>query len=179
MSDTARSAKKIAALAVMAALLTGGKAALAAVFNVEVVSLFCALFGYVFGPVAMIPVCVFVLIEVLIWGIGYPSWVITYFIHFNLIVIVFWGLKRIRLRTPVVYVVVIAFMTFCFGVLEAVLNVLPVSVDLDNFFWRFGVYYGRGVAFCLVHIISNAIIFSLLFIPLKKLLSAIKEKMRI
>ena len=163
----------------MAALLSGGKWALSAVVNVEVVSLFCALFGYVFGPVATIPVCVFVLLEVMIYGIGYPSWVITYFIHFNSIVIVFWLLSKIKLKTPVVYAVVIAFMTFVFGVMEAALNVLPVSTSLDNFGWRFGVYYGRGVAFCLVHIISNTIIFAVLFLPLKKLLFAIKEKMQI
>ena len=179
MSQTGRSAKKIAALAVMAALLSGGKWALSAVFNVEVVSLFCALFGYVFGPIATIPVCVFVLLEVMIYGIGYPSWVITYFIHFNSIVIVFWLLSKARLKTPIVYAIVIAFMTFIFGVMEAFLNVIMVSTSFDDFLWRFGVYYGRGIIFCLVHIISNTIIFLVLFLPLKKLLTALKDRMQI
>ena len=179
MGKTGSVAKKVAALAVMAALLSVGKAALSAVFNVEVVSLFCALFGYVFGPVAVIPTCIFVIIECLIWGIGYPSWVITYFVHFNSIVIFFYLLSKVSLKTPIVYALVIATMTFAFGVLEAALNVLPVSTDLDNFFWRFGVYYGRGVALCAVHIVSNTIIFTLLFVPLKKLLQSLKEKMRI
>ena len=179
MTNSGSTAKKIAALAVMAALLTGGKAALSAIFNVEIVSLFCALFGYVFGPIAVIPVCSFVFIEVLIWGIGYPSWVIAYFINFNLIAILFWLLSKIKLKTPVLYCIVIAVMTFLFGVLEAALNVLPVSTDVENFIWRFSVYYGRGIVFCLVHIVSNTVIFAVLFMPLKKLLIVIKEKMRI
>ena len=179
MKSAKDSAKKIAALAVMAALLTGGKMALSMVFNVEIVSLFCALFGYVFGPVAMIPVCSFVFIEVLIWGIGYPSWVIAYIVHFNLIAIVFWLLSKVNLKTPVVYALIIAFLTFLFGVFEAALNVLPVSQSFEDFKWRFGVYYGRGIAFCTVHIISNTAIFAVLFIPLKTVLRSIKEKMSI
>ena len=58
----ASAAKKIAVLAVMAALLVAGKAALTAIANVEVVSLFCALFGYVFGVVSVIPVCILITI---------------------------------------------------------------------------------------------------------------------
>ena len=179
MNKTVNSAKKIAVLAVMAALLTGGKYALSFIINVEVVSIFCALFGYVFGPMAMLSVCSFVLIEVLIWGLGFPSWVIAYFVHFNLIVVVFWLLSKINLKTPIVYSITIAVLTFLFGVFEAVLNVLPASKNLDNFFWRFGIYYGNGVIVCLVHIISNTVIFAVLFLPLKKILLALKKKMRI
>ena len=171
-------AKQIAALALMAALLIAGKAALTAVANVEVVSLFCALFGYVFGPVAMVPTCVFILIEAIFWSsISYPSWVIAYIIHFNLIVIIFWLLSKAKPKTPLVFTLVIAFMTFCFGVMEAAFAVILASTSFENFFYRFGIYYGRGVVYCLVHIISNAVIFMFIFYPLKELLQLMKQKM--
>ena len=171
-------AKKTALLGIMAALIIAGKAALTAVANVEVVSLFCALFGYVFGPIAIIPTCVFILVEAVFWSsISYPSWIVAYVIHFNLIVIVFWLLSKVRLRTPIVFTAVIAFMTFCFGVIEAFFAVIPVSTDYSNFIWRFGIYYGRGVPFCVVHIVSNTAIFFILFYPLKELLIRLKQKM--
>ena len=175
--NAARSAKKIATLAVMAALLTGGKAVLSSVANVEVVSLFCALFGYVFGLIAVVPVTIFVGIEVLIWGAWYPSWIIAYLIHFNAIVLVFWLLSFAKLKTPVVFVLVITLMTFVFGVMEAAFNVVVVSTDASDFFWRFGIYYGRGIAFYLTHIISNFVIFLLLFIPLRDITIGLKRKM--
>lgn len=173
-------AKKIALLAVMTALIVAGKAVLSAVANVEIVSLFCALFGYVFGPIATVPTCLFILIDMLYWGsMSYYSWIPTYFIHFNSIVIIFWLLSKAKLKTPVVHAIIIVFMTFCFGLIESFFAVIMVSTDFNNFIYRFGVYYGRGVAFSLVHIVSNAVIFLLLFIPLKELLVILKKQLEL
>ena len=55
--------KRIAVLAIMVALLIVGKAALTMIPNIEVVSLFCALFGFVFGFIAIIPATLFCLIS--------------------------------------------------------------------------------------------------------------------
>ena len=53
-------ALKIALIAVMAATLEGGKLALAAIPNVEIVTLLCAVYGYVFGGAGIIATYVFV-----------------------------------------------------------------------------------------------------------------------
>ena len=171
-------AKKIAVLAVMSALLVAGKAALTAVANVEVVSLFCALFGYVFGPIAIVPTCIFILIEAIYWSaISYPSWIVAYMIHYNAVVLIFWLLSKTRLNLPIIFSLLIAFLTFCFGLIEAFFAIILASKGFENFFYRFGVYYGRGIAFCVVHIASNFAIFLLLFYPLKELLTKLKQKM--
>ncbi|MBP5372597.1 MAG: hypothetical protein J6Y44_00230, partial [Clostridia bacterium] len=62
---------------------------------------------------------------------------------------------------------------------ESFFAVIMVSTDFNNFIYRFGVYYGRGVAFTLVHIVSNAVIFLLLFIPLKELLVILKQQLKL
>ena len=167
--------KKIASLAVMAALLVCGKLALDFIPNVEVVSLFCALFGYVFGPCAMIPVTVFCLISGAYWGYG--LWVITYLIHFNSIVIVYFLLSKKSLNKPYITAPIICVMTFLFGITDAFL--VTIMLGFDDFVYRFSAYYARGVVFVLVHIVSNTIVFTLLFGVLEKLLTRLKEKIKL
>ncbi len=169
------SPKKIAALAVMAALIVCGKLALDFIPNVEVVSVFCALFGYVFGLCAIIPTTIFCLISGAYWG--YNLWVITYIVHFNSIVIVFWLLSKKSLKKPYITVPIICFMTFLFGLLDGFL--VTVISGFESFFYRFYVYYARGLVFVAVHIISNGIVFATLFMPLEKLLQSIKIKLKL
>ena len=72
------SAFQIAYIAVCAATVTAGKLALAAIPNVEIVSLLLAAYGYVFGGAGVLAAFVFCGVEVLIWGAG--SWVALYFV---------------------------------------------------------------------------------------------------
>lgn len=168
-------AKKIAALAVMTALLVCGKLVLDFIPNVEVVTLFCALFGYTFGLWAIIPTVIFCLISGAYWG--YNIWVVTYFIHFNAIVVVFYLLSLKKIDKPYVTSPIIALMTFGFGLLDAFF--VTILSGFDNFFYRFGFYYGNGVVFVIVHVVSNAIIFALIFKILSKLLLKIKQSLKI
>ena len=69
-------AKGIALVGIMAATLECAKLVLSFLPNIEVVTLLCALYGYVFGIYGVIAVAVFVCIEPLIWGVG--SWIISY-----------------------------------------------------------------------------------------------------
>lgn len=78
---------KLALIAVMAATLEGGKLALSFIPNVEIVTLLCALYGYVFGLSGVVATYVFVGLETLIWGVS--SWVITYLIHWGAVAIIF------------------------------------------------------------------------------------------
>ena len=63
-------ALKLALIAIMAATLEGGKLALSFIPNVEIVTLLCAVYGYVFGFYGIIATYIFVGIETLIWEIG-------------------------------------------------------------------------------------------------------------
>ena len=78
-----RPVRYIALAGVYAALLTGGKEALAAIPNVEVVTLLCALGGYALGAVALASIAAFVTVEGAIYGFG--SWIISYYVHWPLV----------------------------------------------------------------------------------------------
>lgn len=169
------SAKKIAALAVMAALLVIGKVSLNLIPNVEVVSLFSALFGYVFGLWAMIPVTIFCLISGAYWG--YNTWVLAYLIYFNLLVVVFWLLSKKQLNKPYIVAPIACVMTLFFGLVDAFLII--ILSGFENFWSRFCFYYGNGLAFVAIHIVSNTVIFALLFYLLSNLLTKLKNQLNI
>ena len=175
------SARKITSLAVMSALLVVGKWALNVIPNVEVVTLFCGLFGYVFGFAALIPATVFCIEETFVWG--FNTWQLAYFIHWNLVTLLFVFLGRAahepKRKTdyflPVVCGVLI---TATYGVLTSFIDALYAAIlsDMGRLFEYFAIIYVRGVAFYAVHVISNAIILSVLFLPLSFLLKKLKEK---
>ncbi len=158
-------AKKVATLAVMATLLICVKQVLSPIANVELVSLFSAVFGFCYGLIAIIPVTVFCLVEFLIWGFG--SWLICYLIYFNILVIVFAFLKKIKVENKFVITLIAVLLTFFFGLLTAFFDI--VLIGFEDFFYRFAIYYSGGILFYLVHILSNAIIFLFLFKPLVNL----------
>lgn len=167
-----KTAKQIATLAVMAALLVAGKWSLNILPNIEVVSLFCALFGYVFGFIAVVPATIFCTEEMLSWGFG--SWTLSYFIYFNLIVIVFAFLAKSHKDRIFLPILAITVLTVLFGVITTAVDCLFTGIE--NFFYKFSVIYVRGLSFYIVHIISNIVIFSALFHLLKNLLVKFKEK---
>ena len=69
-------ARSIALVGIMAATLECGKLVLSFLPNIEVVTILCALYGYVFGVLGIVAAAVFVCLEPLIYGFG--SWIITY-----------------------------------------------------------------------------------------------------
>ena len=66
--------KTVALIGVMAASVECAKLALSFIPNVEVVSLLLALYGYVFGWMGVVCAFVFVLTEILVWGVGSWGW---------------------------------------------------------------------------------------------------------
>ncbi len=168
-------AKTLALIGIMAAVIECGKLAMAFIPNVEVVSLFIALFSYVFGLAGVLSAVVFVCVEPLIWGFG--TWLPAYFIYWPMLALLFLFLGKIKLKNRVVFALVIALTTFFFGILTSLIDVGLLSGFFENFFYRFGVYYARGAVFYIVHIVSNAVIFALLFVPLEKRLAKIKQQM--
>ena len=158
----------------MAATIEAGKWALAAVPNVEVVTLFCALYGYVFGWMGMSATLIFVWMESMIWG--FNTWVIEYIIHWGAVCGFFWLLGRLRVKNRVALTATAVILTIAFGVQSSIIDVLVYMKDgrffakTANFWYRFGVYYMRGIWFYVAEVVTNLIVFPLLFIPLQRLL---------
>ena len=151
----------------MAAMLECSKLLLSGIPNIETVSLLIAVFSYVFGPCGLLASIVFVCIEPLVWGVG--SWVVSYFIYWPTLSLVFWLLGKGRLGKRFLPTAVAVGMTVLFGILTSLVDIGLFSGSYENFFYRFGIYYARGIGFYVTHVLSNAVIFFLLFLPLTDL----------
>lgn len=176
MSAKKSPAKTIALLGVMTALLETVKWALSALANVELVSLFCGLFGFVFGPISVVSVVMFVFIEAFLWG--FQTWVIAYLVHFPLILLTFALLKRLEVSSVSVYVLIAVLYTFLFGVFTSFLDAF-VGLGFEGLVARFLIIYARGIAFFVVHVVCNALTFSFLFKPLAVAMEKIKEGIKL
>jgi len=159
---------------IMAATLECGKLALSFLPNVEVVTLLLALYSYTFGWLGVAAALVFVAIEPLIYGFG--SWVISYFIYWPLVALLFMLLGRRGVKSRLALTSAAVLLTVFFGVLTSLVEIGLFSGFFDNFFSRFAIYYARGVVFYAVQTACNAVLFPLLFRPLSKKLGAIRDK---
>jgi energy-coupling factor transport system substrate-specific component/cob(I)alamin adenosyltransferase len=153
--------RAIALVGICAATIECGKLALAAVPNFEVVTLLTALYGYVFGWIGVLSSIVFVCIEPLIYGIN--TWVVLYFIYWPLVAIIFMLLRRARVKNRWIITAVAVSLTVFFGLLSALVEVGLFSGSFDRFFYRFAIYYMRGIPFYVIQIVGNAVLFPLLF----------------
>ena len=174
-----RPVRYIALAGVYAALLTGGKEALAAIPNVEVVTLLCALGGYALGAVALASIAAFVTVEGAIYGFG--SWIISYYVHWPLVCAAFMLIRifvspprRVLLR--VVPTAAALILTLGFSALTSVVDVGILGGAGMSFFERFAIYYARGIPFYVAQLVTNAVLFPLVFPIIAKAL--IKAKTR-
>lgn len=165
---------RIVLVGLMAATLEVGKFTLSFLPNIEVVTLLCALFGYVFGGMGILATFVFVSIEPLIYGFG--AWIISYYLYWPFVAFIFMLLGRAQVRNRVILTGIAVLLTVWFGVLTSLVDVGLFSGYFDNFLYRFGIYYLRGITFYVTQIICNAVLFPLLFRTLSELLIKIKKR---
>ena len=163
-------ARSVALVGIMAATVECGKLVLASIPNVEVVTLLLALYGYVFGWLGIAAAAVFVCIEPLVWGVG--TWVISYFIYWPLVALVFMLLRRVGVKSRFILAPIAVIMTVFFGVLTSFVDVGLFSGSYDRFFVRFSIYYVRGIPFYVTQTVCNAVLFLTVFPFLSKNLSA-------
>ena len=165
-------ARSVAFVGVMAATLECGKLVLSFLPNVEVVTILCALYGYVFGWLGVAAAIVFVCIEPLIYGFG--PWVITYFIYWPTVALVFMLLRLKGIKNRWVITAVAVGMTVLFGLLSSFIEAAIYLGFNSHFLHNFVLYYARGVVFYTIQIACNATLFATLFLFLCDKLSTIK-----
>lgn len=166
-------ARTVALVGIMAATLECGKLVLSVLPNIEVVTLLCALYGYVFGLYGVIAAVIFVCIEPLIWGIG--SWLVTYFIYWPLVTFVFLLLRKRRMQSRLHLTLIALGLTLFFGILSSVVDTAYYLGINENYFKNLVIYYVRGIVFYLVQLATNAALFSTVFPFLSKKLREISH----
>ena len=164
----------IALVGIMASTLECGKLALSFLPNIEVVTLLCALYGYVFGTYGVIAAAVFVCIEPLIWGFG--SWIVTYIIYWPLVAVVFMLLRKKGIKNRLYLTLIALGLTVCFGVLSSIIDAAFYLGINENYFKNLLLYYLRGIAFYIAQLVTNAAVFPTLFPYLSRKLEIIKPK---
>lgn len=177
-SSTRRNAALIAVSAMYAALLVGGKEALAALPNIEVVTLFTAICAFSWGLAVVLPaVNVFIAVDMAIWGIN--TWIISYLIHWNVVAISFWLLSKARFSKKSIEIIcataLATISTALFSVLTTAVDTLVgftgegFFLDFDNVLARFAALYATGAPFFIVHMVCNFTLFATAFMPLERL----------
>lgn len=177
---------RVCVTAMFAALLVGGKEALAVLPNVEVVTLFIAVCAYVWGLAVALPaVFVFIAVDVAIWG--FNTWVISYLVHWNVVALVFWAFSLWRLqnkRMKAAFAALFAcVLTVLFGVLTTAVDTTigftgkGFFTDFSDFSRRFAALYVTGAPFFVTHVLSNTLIAAVGFVPLVMLNAKVKLRM--
>ena len=122
---------------------------------------------------------IFVAIEPLIWG--YNLWVVSYFLYFPPLAALFMLLGRIMPRPSFKVsfsaTAIALVSTAWFGVLTSLIDIGLLTGYYEDFFTRFTIYYARGISFYIAQLVSNAVLFPLLFLPLSKALIRIRKRM--
>ena len=168
-------AKAAALVGICAATLECAKLVLMLLPNIEIVSLLCGLYGYVFGWFGVLSSVIFVLIEMMIHG--FNTWVVSYLIYWPLLSGVFMLLARARVKNRWILTSAAVVMTIFFGVLTSLIDTGLLTGNFDDFFHRFAVLYASGFVFYIAQIASNAVSYPILFNYIASKLEKVKIRM--
>ncbi|MEG1395116.1 MAG: hypothetical protein RSD04_05120 [Clostridia bacterium] len=167
-------ARDICLVALMSASITAGKMALAALPNIEIVTLLFVVYTLSLGwKRTFLSSIVFVMTETIIWGFG--SWVLLYFVYWPSLVCLVGLCAKGRYRVLIAVAIGIV-MTVFFGVLSTFIELSFMGAwQTGNFWLSYKYRYISGAPFFLTHIACNTIALPCLVFPLAKLISKINR----
>lgn len=158
--------RELLTLTMLGALMFGGKMAMAALPNIEPVSLLILVYAVVFGAKALYAVYVYVGLEILIWGIG--LWNINYLYVWPILLLLGWLFRR--MESPWGWAILSGAFGLAFGALCT--PVYCVSGGL-----KFGLsWWISGIPFDVLHCVGNFAMALVLMRPLVRLLSMLKRQ---
>lgn len=143
------------------------KLALAALPNIEPVSLMVMLFAVTFGRKALCPIYTYVLLEILVYGLG--LWNINYLYIWAVLAAGAWFMRRET--HPLAWALLSGGFGLMFGLLCA-----PVDVFIGG--WGYALArWASGIPFDLLHCAGNFAIALGLFAPLRRLMARLYQAM--
>ena len=161
MRKQAFTAREIAVLGLLSALLFGAKMAMAPLPNIEPVSLLVIVYTAVLGLRALVPVYVYALLEILTWGFGY--WSASYLYIWTVLALAALPLRR--MESTLGWAALSGAFGLCFGALCS-LPYLAVGG------WAYALsWWITGIPFDLLHGAGNFAMALALFKPCKTVLS--------
>ncbi|MFB0920018.1 MAG: hypothetical protein QMB62_03920 [Oscillospiraceae bacterium] len=154
------SLRELIELSLMSALIVGTQLAMAALPNINLVSVLIIITVIVYGAKAFYSVAVFVLLEGLIYGFG--LWFINYLYVWAVLAAI--ALIFRKNQIALIWAVIAGLFGLSFGLLCAIPYLFIGGRAMALSYWV------SGIPFDITHCISNFILTLLLINPLKKLL---------
>lgn len=136
--------------------------------NIEPVSLLTMVFAVVFGKKSLYSVYVYVILDILLFGIG--LWNICYLYIWAILAFVAIAFRK--QENPLVWAVISGAFGLLFGVFCA-----PVDIFIGGFGYAAGKWVS-GIPFDLLHCAGNFVIALVMFVPLRKLLEKLYGRMK-
>ena len=153
---------------ILGAMTFALKLGMAALPNIEPVSLCLLVFGVVFGYKALYPVFVYVTMEFLCFGIG--IWNVYYLYVWPLLVIIAISLRS--MKQPLAWALVSGVFGLLFGALCGIADAFIGGIGFAVAKWA------SGIPFDIAHCVGNFIIALVLFRPLRDLLEKLYRNMK-
>ena len=168
MRKTALTVAELTVFGMLAALTFALKVVMSGLPNIEPVSLMVMVLAAVYGLRALFPIYTYVLLEILVYGIG--TWNINYLYVWPILAILALCLRK--MTHPLGWAVLSGAFGLAFGALCA-----PVDICIGG--WEYAVgKWVSGIGFDLAHCGGNFVIALLLFKPLRQLLEKLKTNMK-
>ena len=152
----------------LGAMTFAAKWVMAALPNIEPVSLMVLLFGVVFGKKALYPVYLYVVLEILFYGLG--TWNVMYLYVWPILAVAAMGMKSVR--SSLVWAVLSGGFGLFFGAFCA-----PVDLVIGGFGFAVSKWIS-GIPFDIAHGIGNFVIALVLFTPMRKLMERLYGRMQ-
>ena len=153
---------------ILAALTFALKVVMAPLPNIEPVSLLIMVYAAVFGLKALYPTYIYVVMEILYYGLG--TWNFCYLYVWGILAVAAWALRK--MEPPLAWAVFSGVFGLLFGALCA-----PVDVFIGGFGYAV-TKWASGIPFDIAHCAGNFCIALILFRPLRQLLDRLYRKIR-
>ena len=153
--------REVALFGILGALTFGLKVAMSLLPNIEPVSLLVMLYAVIFGRKCVFPIYLYVMMEILFYGI--QLWNINYLYVWVFLALVAWLLRKET--SPLVWALVSGVFGLLFGLLCAPVYLFTGGVSFAISWWA------SGILFDVMHCAGNFAMALVLFVPLRRLLS--------
>ena len=152
----------------LGALTFALKVAMAGLPNIEPVSLTLLVYAVVFGWKALYPTFIYVVMEILYFGLG--TWNICYLYVWPLLVVL--GICMREMRSSLGWAVLSGAYGLAFGALCGIVDIFIGGLGFAVTKWV------SGIPFDIAHCAGNFCIALILFVPLRNLLEKLYRKMK-
>lgn len=153
---------------VLGGMMFALKVAMSGLPNIEPVSLLVMVYAVVFGWKCLYPIYVYVLMEILLFGIG--TWNLNYLYIWA--ILAFGAISLRQMKNPLAWAVLSGAYGLLFGLFCA-----PVDVFVGGFGFAVS-KWASGIPFDLAHGGGNFVIALILFAPIRKLLERLYSQIK-